>query len=387
MVSINDMESIKHRAAEFTHTTGDGVIVSRLGLSITLFFKEGYTVEKREGILACFQRFREEFSTQLRYQTHNFKGVAKYTPENIIKIEAKIREQGLYGCSEWYVSDAKSLNDAPNCILSFLNTVKAGGKEALSHMSLVLPWNYIQDDAGMVRFESWLMFLCEQVQPYSGDAGYCLVLPRDYHDYFPLEYQLAQRYPPLQVNSTAHTTSHEYAYGTRGVNWFTILSQEYIKRLGGEDWIRQILSKHSDIDLISNRDYCLIRAGMYPDLTPRTDGLSKTYSIVNQLIRPIRLKPERTDSLHFAGSNQFKKDSSIAWYARYDAGPLVITPLESGYPALVRGEWKTASQPNSTLRLNQGDIAPTSRDGENIMWELVLEIPEEDPFLPPIVIN
>ncbi|MFC0179757.1 type VI immunity family protein [Thorsellia kenyensis] len=380
MISINDMEHLKHRAAEFTQTTSEGVVVSRLGLSITLFFKEGYTVEKREGILACFQRFREEFGEQLRYQTHDFKGMAKYTPENIVKVEAKIRQQGLYGRSEWYVSDAKGANDAPNFILRFLNSVEAGGKEALSYICLVLPWDYIYDEAGMARFESWLMFLCEQVEPYSGDAGYCLVLPRDYYDYFPLEYQLAQRYPSMLVISTSHTAKNQYFHAIRGANWYTLLSQKLVRRLGGREWIKHAFSKNHEIEVVNFRDGLIIRAGRHPDLTPKSEGLSPAYQMVNQLVRPIRVKYHEGHSLHFYGANHFTEETTYEWYARYDNAPLIRTPLQSGFPALVGGEWKTASQPNSTLRLNQGDIAPTSRDGQVIMWELVLEIPEEEPY-------
>ncbi|MBI0557615.1 hypothetical protein F6Q06_24820, partial [Pectobacterium parmentieri] len=69
-------------------TDNNDVVVTRLGLSITLFFKQGYTLEKRQKILACFQRFRDEFGTHLRFHAHEFSGMKKYTPENIARVEA-----------------------------------------------------------------------------------------------------------------------------------------------------------------------------------------------------------------------------------------------------------------------------------------------------------
>ncbi len=84
---------LKSQLTAFTFLNGDGLTVSRLGISITLFFKQGYTQEKKQRILACYRRFREEFGIHLRFHTHELKGFKKYSPENIAKVEEGILNQ------------------------------------------------------------------------------------------------------------------------------------------------------------------------------------------------------------------------------------------------------------------------------------------------------
>ncbi|WP_420875362.1 hypothetical protein [Photorhabdus aegyptia] len=57
----DDFAQLKSQLTSFLFSNADGLTVSRLGISITLFFKQGYTLEKKQCILACYRRFREEF--------------------------------------------------------------------------------------------------------------------------------------------------------------------------------------------------------------------------------------------------------------------------------------------------------------------------------------
>ncbi|MGL5309085.1 MAG: type VI immunity family protein, partial [Plesiomonas shigelloides] len=264
---------LEQRVPEFTFTDNNDVVVSRLGLSITLFFKQGYTLEKREKILACFSRFRAEFGTHLRFHTHSFKGMKKYSPENIAKVEDSIRNKGIHDYGGWEISDAKNMSEAPNCLMGYLDSGDDDDNEN-SYLSLVLPWFYLKETQGMARFNDWLTYLCQQLEPDSGDCGYCLSMPFDFDDYCPLEYELAKRYPPLQVNANVFADAMQYTDSSRGVNWITILDNRYIKRLGGEDWVRQVLSRDPEIGVEHYPGGLLIRAGQYPDLTPLTAGLS-----------------------------------------------------------------------------------------------------------------
>ncbi len=106
-MDTNDYFSqLKSQLTSFLFINGDGLTVSRLGLSITLFFKQGYTQEKKQRILACYRRFREEFGTHLRFHRHGLKGLRKYSPENIAKVEESILNQKKNQLSSWDVSDA-----------------------------------------------------------------------------------------------------------------------------------------------------------------------------------------------------------------------------------------------------------------------------------------
>ncbi|MBS9430483.1 DUF3396 domain-containing protein [Photorhabdus akhurstii] len=366
---------LKSQLTAFTFLNGDGLTVSRLGISITLFFKQGYTPEKKQRILACYRRFREEFGTYLRFHRHSLEGLKKYSPENIAKVEEGILNRKKNQPSSWVVSDAKNLYEAPRYLMRYLDSDEADGDDGSSYLSLTLPWDYLKEQEGMARFMAWLEFLCEQLEPDSGDCGYSLVIPRDYHDYFPLEYQLAQRYPSLQVNSAVHTAVLQYGNSVRGINWITLLSKRFVNRLGGEYWIRQVLRPYRDVVITSYSNGLIIRAGQYPDLTPLPGSVPESYFAINQLIRPIRVIPREGHSLHFYGEGHFDDISTLAWYARYDRGPLQVTPLRGDHPALVSGIWRTDSLPGKQFFFSQGTMAFDVEGAKTgtTLWHLIRE--------------
>ncbi|AKH63012.1 MULTISPECIES: DUF3396 domain-containing protein [Photorhabdus] len=375
METVDYFAQLRSQLTSFLFINGDGLTVSRLGLSITLFFKQGYTQEKKQRILACYRRFREEFGTQLRFHSHSLKGLSKYSPENIIKIEEGILARKKNQLCGWVVSNAKNEDEAPNYLMRYLDSDEDDGDDSSSYLSLVLPWDYLKEPDGMVRFMAWLDFLCEQLEPDSGDCGYCLVLPKDYYDYFPLEYQLAQRYPSLQVNSAVHTAKLQYGHSIRGINWITLLSKRFVGRLGGEVWIRKTLARYPDVVISPYSNGLMIRAGQYPDLTPLSGSVPESYFAINQLIRPIRVIPREGHSLHFYGAGHFDDISTLAWYARYDRGPLHITPVRSGEPMLVSGFWRTDSQPDKQYFFVQGATAFDIQGAEpgTTVWHLIRE--------------
>ncbi|MGV7959894.1 DUF3396 domain-containing protein [Photorhabdus tasmaniensis] len=375
METVDYFAQLRSKLTSFLFINGDELTVSRLGISITLFFKQGYTQEKKQRILACYRRFREEFGTHLRFHRHELKGLKKYSPENIAKVEEGILNQKKNQLSSWVVSDAKNEDEAPNYLMCYLDSDEDDGDDSSSYLSLVLPWDYLKEPEGMTRFMAWLDFMCEQLEPDSGDCGYCLVLPNDFYDYFPLEYQLAQRYPALQVNSAVHTAKLQYEHSIRGINWITLLSKRFVRRLGGEVWIRKTLARYPDVVISPYSNGLMIRAGQYPDLTPLPGSVPESYFAINQLIRPIRVIPREGHSLHFYGEGHFNSTSTLAWYARYDRGPLHVTPVRSGEPMLVSGFWRNDSQPDKQYFFVQGATAFDIQGAEpgTTVWHLIRE--------------
>ncbi|NHB90429.1 type VI immunity family protein [Photorhabdus tasmaniensis] len=375
METVDYFAQLRSQLTSFLFLNGDGLTVSRLGISITLFFKQGYTPEKKQHILACYRRFREEFGTHLCFHSHSLQGLSKYSPENIIKIEEGILARKKNQSCGWVVSDAKNEDEAPHYLMRYLGSDEDDGDDSSSYLSLVLPWDYLKAQDGMTKFMAWLDFLCEQLEPDWGDCGYCLVLPKDYYDYFPLEYQLTLRYLTLQVNSTVHTTLDDYADSIRSMNWITLLSRRFVARLGGEIWIRKTLARYPDVVISPYSNGLMIRAGKYPDLTPLPGSVPASYFAINQLIRPIRFVPGEGDSLHFHGAGHFDDISTLAWYARYDRGPLHITPVRTGEPMLVSGFWRNDSQPDKQYFFVQGATAFDIQGAEpgTTVWHLIRE--------------
>ncbi|PHM39163.1 hypothetical protein Xmau_03068 [Xenorhabdus mauleonii] len=378
-------EHIKAQLTNFTLQSERDVTVTRLGLAITLFFKQGYTREKKEHILACYRRFREMYGEKLRFHTHEFKGLKKFSADNIEKVEQLIlkADNGIFVGNKicgWYVSDAKNADDAPQYIMRYLDSWETSGNKASSYLCLVLPWDMLATEKGQTEFNEWLAFLCEQLNPDHGECGYTLVLPRDYHLYMPHEYQLAIHYPTMQVNAIVHSWAHEYYNSIRSINWMTLLSHRFIKRLGGEQWVRKKLSAYPDITITEYSNGLIIRAGEYPDLTPLPASVPESYIAINELTRPIRYVMKEGDSLHFYGEGHFTNATSALWYARYDRGSLQVEPLMAGEPARVDGYWTTKGREGLENVILQGDIAPDVEGNApgTTAWRLVRQIEHDD---------
>ncbi|WFQ78131.1 DUF3396 domain-containing protein (plasmid) [Xenorhabdus sp. SF857] len=379
-------EHIKAQLTGFTLQSERDITVTRLGLAITLIFKQGYTREIKERTLACYRRFREMYGDKLRFHTHEFDGMKKYSAENIEKVEQLIlkADNGMFVGNKicgWYVSDAKKANDAPQYIMRYLDTWETAGNKASSYLCLVLPWDQLATEKGKAEFNDWLTFLCEQLNPDHGECGYTLVLPRDYEIYMPQEYQLANRYPAMQVNSNIFIDAMYFFNSIRSINWITLLSTRFIKRLGGEQWVRKTLSSYPDITITEYGNGLIIRAGEYPDLTPLPANGPESYFAINELIRPIRYTLNHEGySLHTYGEGHFTKKTSALWYARYDQGPLQVEPLIAGEPARVDGYWTTKGREGLENVILQGDIAPDIEGNApgTTVWRLVRQINHDD---------
>ena len=352
--------------------------LTRLGLVMTFFFKNGYTPEKKAAILRCYRRFRELYAGKLRFHTHNQKGMKKYSEENTEKLEQYIQTSGPNNLVEWYISDAKNGDEAPEYLMDGLNSYEVDKAQGNSYLSLYLPWNILFSAEGKQEFQEWLQFLCQELEPDHGDCGYTLVMPRDYYLFMPQECELAQRYPAMVVNSTVHMHKTSYRNSIRSVQWLTLLADRYIERLGGEAHVRKVLSADPEITLTRYPCGLIIQAGDYPDLTPGTPP--ESYYRINELIRPIRYVIKEDDSLHFLGEGHFTDVTSKQWYERYDRGPMVVSPLYAGEPARVDGYWTTKGRENVETIFLQGTPAIDIEGNPpgQTEWRLIREIPHDD---------
>ncbi|EPQ5230392.1 TPA: DUF3396 domain-containing protein [Providencia rettgeri] len=371
-------QHIEQQLANFSLLNSEGMAVTRLGITIIMIYPFGYTAEKKQNVLNCFRRFRDEFGYELRFHTHGFSGLKKYNETNIEKFETKFLAGTDKDDLEWDVSDAFDLDTAPKHLMSMVTSLEASGHYNRSYLNLTLPWDYIFQEDGLAKFQGWFDFLKEQLSP---DAGYCdfgVTLPRNYHEYQAQERMLAERYPLLTVNSTIHGDKRRFGTSVRGVNWITIISPYLLQRLGGIEWVRKKLSPYPEIQLIESPDSLVIQIGEYPILCDSLASVPESYYAVNDLLRPIRLVPD--DSLHTRGYGHFDIPATQAWYKRLDRTPLKITPITAGEPALVAGYYHTEKGGLKEVYFEQGDIAfDVNKNPEGTtLWHLVREGKRDD---------
>lgn len=60
------LSNLNDQAPDLTLEQPDGTQVIKLGLIATLYFKEGYSLEKKNKIDECFARFYKEFEPHLK---------------------------------------------------------------------------------------------------------------------------------------------------------------------------------------------------------------------------------------------------------------------------------------------------------------------------------
>ncbi|PQP03955.1 hypothetical protein C5612_12030 [Pseudomonas frederiksbergensis] len=357
---MNALEKLDQQAPDLAFELPDGKPVVRLGLILTLYFKQGYTSETKENVLECFRRFYEEYQSNLKcmvYGRHQ-----KLTPAHFEKAQQAISKSGGNEEFSFFLGSAPDETEADEYSLAAMNSFEIHGDKLRSYIKLVMPWSLLKEPGGRLRFQEWVVYLCDQVKAAHGYGGLSSILPYDYHSYIPTEYQLAQQYCGLEVDSMPHASSIELLDVIKGVNWFTVLGKEFVDHLGGESSLRHAFSGRGDIEVLTYSNGLIIRAGEYPELGKLEDGPPPSYVAVNKVIKPIRI--QNPDQLHPYSpyGDGFEEDSTARWYARFDQEDTqsnTSARLEAGQPCSVAGYWFSPAQANSRRYFNQGEILPS----------------------------
>ena len=204
---MNALAKLKECAPNLEFELPDGTPVVKLGLIVTLYFKEGYTLESKQKVMECFTRFHKEFGTHLK--GHYSERYKKLTADSFDKIHSKILSSEPNEQYEWHLSSAPNAKEAEDYSLSILNSFEIHGDKKRSHIKLTIPWHILNEPNGSECYQEWLIYLCNQVKAEHGYGGLSSVLPYDYHSYMPTEFQLAQQFLGLEVDSMPHASSLE----------------------------------------------------------------------------------------------------------------------------------------------------------------------------------
>lgn len=357
---MSTLKKLEQQAPDLTFELPDGKPVVRLGLILTLYFKRGYTSDTKENVLTCFRRFYEVYQTELKclvYGRHQ-----KLTFTNFENAQQAISKSGGNDEFSLFLGSAPDESEADEYSLSAMNSFEIHGDKLRSYIKLVMPWSILKEHDGLSRFQDWAVYLCNQVKAEHGYGGLSSILPYDYHGYIPTEYQLAQQYSGLEVDSMPHASSIELLDAVKGVNWLTVIGEDFVDRLGGESALRHAFSGRGDVEIVPYSNGLIIRAGEYPELGKLEDGLPSTYVAVNNIVKQIRIPSP--DQLHPYSpyGDGFEEDSTARWYARFDQednSSKTPARLEAGQPCSVAGYWFSPAHADSRRYFNQGEILPS----------------------------
>lgn len=313
---MNPLQILSDQAPNLAFELPDSTPVIGLGLIATVYFKEGYLLESKTKVIECFDRFKEEFGQHLKGQ---FNGqYNKLTNDSFKKTTLEILRTGSNEQYEWHLSSAPTANEAADYSLSVLNSLEVHGDQKRSYLKITLPWAFLLKADGAARYQNWLVYLCNQVKAEHGYGGLSSILPYDFDSYMPMEFQLAQQFPGLEVDTMVHNFKRKLLDHIKGVNWYTILGNQFVERLGGEHLLNQAFSSRSDVEILNYDNGVIIRAGDYPQLGAQGEAPPAAYVAVNEIVKTIRIsEPDQLQS-HSPYGPTFGEDSTSQWFKRFD---------------------------------------------------------------------
>ncbi|QNK34745.1 DUF3396 domain-containing protein [Serratia sp. JUb9] len=356
----------------------DGSPAVNLGLIITVFFKDGHTPEVIRKMVECVDRYYGEFKPHLKKTVYGKKWVG-ITENNYQKKRQQLLELTEEETASWYLGGAEKDYQASDYSVLVMNTRIFHNDNDRSVIKLTFPLSLLRESEGKVRYQSWLMWLCDTFSVESGYAGLSFILPYAREKMFPYEYALAQRFPGVMVDSIGTLEGTGAAISLKGACWYTILGNPWLEKLGGVKTLAHRLAKTPEIELLPYNSGIILKAGALPPALgeTKTEELPPLLVKVNQMIKPVRFNGSR--SLHFYSEHnnfQFDKESTMKWYRRFDAAsaeldkedegksfePVRIT-CWSGVVAPFAGRWATII--NGTIQYTQIRVAQVMPDFED----------------------
>lgn len=392
-----------------------GVLPGVIG---TVFFERGSQPEVRQAILDCFDRFAEMFGEHLKggkdtdegkFTKRDAKGIEKIrraiidTPSHLAVSVVRSSATDQDTAAEYDIATLTGTASSRDYVSPRGWTAKKGQESGLSYLKFNVPMDLVTTDDGIAQYEAFLRYVCNKLVVRGGYGGLAPILPYSYHRYMPQEWALAERFSGLEIDSTAHFQAREYSpisyegeskeemtafypglhpgakvgrWGfIKGVNWYTILGELFIERLGGEVAIREKLDR-PDIHIERANACLMIRAGDFPRLGAPEEGLPEPYVFVNSVLRVLR--DPKPDALHTYIPDLPSADVKNArkWVARFDLPdappipepPTIVPPPVNREPARqsVRGGsacpeagwWHTPAKEGSRRYFEVGEIMP-----------------------------
>jgi len=310
MIELQD-ESIEQM---LTVTDDENRVVVRVALLCTLYFKDAHLPEVREKIAESIEDYQALCGTHLHWVKHP----ETYSWHRLNKSSfPKIRDwlQKL-DCDD--AIELEFHGDKDEYAASHFSISVLGSREwqcRLSYFKVVLPITWFADHPG--DFPSFVLNYCQKLTPVSGYGGLGIIDSASgsiLNQYEPTVTRISQQFPGLEVDYPYKHLLH-LNNGIKGVNWLTILSDHWLKELGGISALRAKLSSEFVFHQYSGG--ILIQAGSRPQMGDLAQNrLPKLYVQLNAALKPIRIKSHFP--IHHSGKGRLDKEASEQWLARFD---------------------------------------------------------------------
>jgi len=270
-------------------TDAKGRVIMRVGVIVTLYFHHGHSLHKREGVLRCFREYQQMCGEQLRWwvvEGETFNPVSKLRNRDMAPylLSAKFEQFDQSWAFFWHGGDRKE--DASDFRFRAFGESKSEAEagDELSFLQATFPVDWFENDwQKLTRLTfSW----AERMEPFHGYAGIGILDAADRGLAAANEkslYALAQRHPGLEAD---YPLQHGLwtKGGIKGSNWLTVLSNGFIERLGGIEFLTGNIEP--PLQLMRYAGGAIIVAGPRPEVGDRNRGVdTPTYRKIARLLK------------------------------------------------------------------------------------------------------
>ncbi|EIU7556869.1 DUF3396 domain-containing protein [Providencia rettgeri] len=313
-------EKFDEASWEFTYGSKKNMdkTIVQVGLTALFYIDECWKPEKREALANAVERFIDEFGDKLKWGFID--DINK--PEKFVKGDKLSRMKRLADLED----DSADLLWSSEFYLDFVGDYQinafspAGWYEhvhrRVSYICFFLPTKELNEEKN--TFEKLVLDFCTLLQPIHGVAGLGTQQLYDDNMYQFIECDIARHFNGVDV--TAHVTDRGLRDGIRSINWYTILSDEWVNKIGGGTYLKQQFM-NDDIHLLPYQGGIVIKAGEWPELGwVERDPYPKLYVKVNHVLKPIRTPSFK--SFHLGSiSGEIRLDERLTkeWQERLDA--------------------------------------------------------------------
>lgn len=302
----------------------EGCTMLQVALAATFYIENAHRDSAREAIGRVCEAYAERYAEHLRWtfnqdteRLDRFEsGDGKRLRERL-STHPETREYTLMfrGGEDWY--------SASPWYLEALG-VERRSYNTLSYVRVCFPLLALADTGS--PFHEIVLGMCRSLRPVSGYAGISLVESGDTYlsgRYEPVVYQMAQRFPGLEVDyPTAHTLGLSEGRaggpGIKGAGWLTVLSDRWLDEMGGMDkLIADVTALDPRFSFYPYDGGLLVRAGALPELgDARRDLWPELQCKLARYLKPIRVTDH--PGFHYDNPGRMHKRESEAWLRRFD---------------------------------------------------------------------
>ncbi|TFH85858.1 DUF3396 domain-containing protein [Billgrantia azerbaijanica] len=302
-----------------TVETDNGVLF-KICLGVALFFTGSQQQEKRQAVLEILADYRDLVGDQLTWTTNPTTGKWKKL-QGFDSYITPFDWLPTYGPGEWefVYHGGQRRSDANEHSFVALGVLK---NNDFSYLYCQFPVDFfVERDQKLPELvRGW----CDRLKPEQGHAGFWLGRSFGYErsdEAVILEYKFGQRFSGLQINKFT-THSLNLHRGPKGVDWLTILSDQWLEQLGG---LESVKAEMGELPVLDYEGGAVLRAGPMPQLgdneDPEVDAALADYRRVAAIIEPIRIKDHPGIHPRLFGDvrheKRFDAQEYQAWLARF----------------------------------------------------------------------